>query len=159
MTSAAPDQRPIGRWPPGISSRRSSCGAAILILLGAGTIGVPYLGPGLGVKLEVARRLEVIDHVVPGLVVVASSGLMLMLLRRRRTGGFLSLAAVCLSCVGGSWITATHIPLLADAGRGRVPWGTALFHIAAGPLILALSLWLVVLELREPEPRAGQSAA
>ncbi len=63
-----------------------------------------------------------------------------------------------MSCLGGSWITATHIPLLADAGRGRAQWGTAFFHITSGPLILVLSLWLVALELREPAGRPTTGA-
>jgi hypothetical protein len=69
----------------------------------------------------------------------------------------MSLAAACMISLSGFWITATHVPLVADAGRGRVAWGTAVFHTASGPLILALARWLVVVDLREPEERPTQT--
>ena len=123
----------------------------VLGALGAWSIAVPYVGPVLGLKLDVAARLEIVDHVVPGLFVAASSLLMLLLLRRGQAGSLPSLATACTMTLAGLWITATHVPLLSQASDDLVPWGTAFFHIATGPLIVGLSLWLVMLELRTPE--------
>lgn len=132
-----------GRWP---------ALAAVLGALGAWSIVVPYLGPRLGFELAVAGRVEVVDHVVPGLAIGAGGALALSLLRGGRSGSVPSLALACAIALAGLWITATHVPLLADAGRGLVPWGTAWFHAAPGALILALALALVLHEARAPQP-------
>lgn len=124
----------------------------LLGVLGAWTVAVPYVGPPLGLELDVAGRLEVVDHVLPGIVIVAAAGLMVALVRCGFAGGLRSLAAACLIALAGLWVTATHVPLLADAGRGLAPWGAAIFHSTPGLVILALSLRLVAGELREDPP-------
>ncbi len=150
MTRAAPENEFVGRHDPGASGRRPELAVAVLGVLGGWSIAVPYVGPLLGLKLDVEPRLEFIDHVVPGLVVVAVSGL-LARLRRGRAGGLLSLSAACTISLAALWITATHVPLLWDASEGRIPWSTASFHTASGPAMLGLSLWLVFLDLRTPD--------
>jgi hypothetical protein len=120
--------------------------------VGAWSIAVPYVGPVLGLDLDVTDKVEVVDHVVPGMLVVACAIALLWLARRGGSGSLLSMGLACAIALAGMWITATHVPLLLDAGRGVVPWGTALFHTASGPVILALALARVLRELRLPEP-------
>lgn len=126
--------------------------AAVLGALGAWSIVVPYVGPQLGFDLDVLAKVEVVDHVVPGTVIVACSVVGLSLLRRGRSGSLASLGIAATIVLAGLWITATHVPLLLEAGRGAVPWATACFHTASGPLILALALALALHEARAPEP-------
>ncbi len=148
MSVIAPAKPPPGRVAGAVSGG-SARGAAVLVALGAWSIAVPYLARALGLRLEVGATVEIVDHVVPGLVVLAAAGLHLALVRRGRAGGLLSLSAVCTVCLAGLWITATHVPLLADAAAGRVAWGTACLHAASGPVILALGLWLVGSDLAD----------
>ncbi len=146
-----PDQR--GGSGVGLDDRASSSFLnALLGVLGAWTVAVPYVGPPLGLELDVAGRLEVIDHVVPGIVIVPLAGLMLALARRGLLGGLRSLTAACTIALASLWVTATHFPLLADAGRGLAPWGAAIFHSTPGLVLLAFSLWLVAIELRADPP-------
>lgn len=136
----------------GADADRGPLVAAVLAVLGAWSIVVPYIGPRLGLDLDVSHKVEIVDHVLAGIVIVACAVVMLSLLRRGRSGSLLTMGLACVIALAGMWITVTHVPLLLDAGRGLVPWGTACFHTASGPLILALALVLVARELRAPEP-------
>jgi len=42
------------------------------------------------------------------------------------------------------WQTVTHVPLVLDGGTPATPWDSVVLHSTAGPLILALALWLVL---------------
>ncbi len=101
----------------------------------------PYSGPALNTE----TRVEVADHVVPAvlLLVVSVAGLALTAqpLPRQATlllaGGFLILLA-------GIWMTATHIPLVAQASRQEVTWEAALYHTAPGVAVVVFGvLWVV----------------
>ena len=126
---------------------------AALAALGALTIATPYLGKELGLRIDVPSKVEVVDHVVPGVIVVVLSALWLVVLsgRARATGSLLLLAAAGVFFLASLWLTLTHVPTLIEAVGGDVPWGPALFHSAAGPPMLGLSLWLLVPQLREPQ--------
>ena len=139
----AGDRVATNRWPSLV---------VVLGALGAWSIVVPYLGPVLGLELDVAQNVEVVDHVVPGVLIVACSAALLSLLRRDQPGSVVALGLACAIALGGLWIAATHLPLLRDASRGIVPWGTACFHTASGLIILALALPLVRHTARMPEP-------
>jgi hypothetical protein len=137
--------------------------AALLGALGAWLLAAPYLGPALGLVLDVPPIVEVVDHVVPGLIVVTLSGASLLggapLLsvgaRGGAPGGFLTLAVPGLAFLAGLWGTSTHVPLVADAWAGEAPWGAALFHSVPGILIAVLSLALFLIALRSPPPCGG----
>lgn len=128
-----------------------------LVALGALSILPPYIGPSLGLELDVADDVEIVDHVITGSVVVACGALAAGLAVRRAatqrlgaTGLTLALALPGLCFLAGLWQVATHVPLVAAGGDPGVPWGAVLLHSAAGPFILALALWLT---LRDPDPR------
>ena len=42
--------------------------------------------------------------------------------------------------LAGLWMTATHVPLLAQAGRHEVTWGAAWYHSTPGLFVLAVGL-------------------
>ncbi|MBA2752672.1 MAG: hypothetical protein H0U41_10660 [Actinobacteria bacterium] len=76
----------------------------------------PYSGP----KLNTETRVEVADHVVPSLVLIAVSLVILVVSRRRaETAAGLSLVAGFLVALAGLWMVVTHVPLVAQAMRGR----------------------------------------
>lgn len=123
----------------------------ILVCAGLWAAAVPYLGTALSLRLDVARSLEVIDHVVPGAVVlfaaIAGHGA-----RRGGTAWLLTGAAVCLA---GVWATVTHVPLVPELLDGTSPAGAALLHLAAGPPALAAGAWMLLARgpvVRPPAP-------
>lgn len=122
----------------------------MLAVLGAWAVVVPYLASGLGLRVEVPARVEFVDHVVPGLLVVALSAASLALLKARpgMRGSLLFLSASGLCFLAALWIVSTHVPLLIQAGRGLIGWGPALLHNSAGLPLALLCLWLLVPQLR-----------
>ena len=58
-------------------------------------------------------------------------------------GGFLVL-------LSGIWMTATHIPLVAQAGRGEVTAAAAAYHTAPGLAVLVLGIVWVGCYWSEP---------
>ena len=99
-------------------------------------------------------KVEVVDHVLPG-VVVATCGVLAALLSRRGEEAaygahVLGLSGLCF--LAGLWQTVTHAPLVLDGGRLETPWDSVVLHSVAGPVMVVLALWLV---LRAP---AGDSA-
>ena len=124
--------------------REAAWGIA-LAALGAWAAVIPYLGRAVGLTVDVAARVEFVDHVVPGVIVVLI-GTWLVLLARRPAGrgDLTSLVAAGLAFLAGFWTLATHVPLLVEAARGLAPWGAALLHASAGPPIVVLTLWLVL---------------
>ena len=140
---------------PATDRRRGVVAAVVLLALGAWTTATPYLGRAWELNLNVASKVEVVDHVVPGVVIVAASAVWLLHLMRSRAGedSAVPLAAISLCFLGGLWVTSTHVPTVAKAGDPLVPWDAALFHSATGPVLLVLSLALLI-----PRLRAGPEA-
>jgi len=109
---------------------------------GVWTIVTPYLGSLLGLEVDVAATVEVVDHVVPGAVVLLTSAVALS--RRAASEDLQSIAAIGLAFLAGFWVISTHVPLIAEAARGDSPWDATVWHNSGGFLIAALSLWLLV---------------
>lgn len=105
-----------------------------LVILGAWAAVVPYIATLLGLDVDVAGAVEVVDHVLPG---IATIGLALAADRLRGTARDLALGG-CALC--GFWITATHLPLLADGGDAARPWDAVLVHATAGLPLLIVAL-------------------
>jgi hypothetical protein len=116
--------------------------ATALAGLAAWAIAVPWLAAAVGFELDVATRLEIADHVIPGLVMLAAAAL--LALRGGPPGSRVWLGVGAVAFLTGLWITATHVPLIPDALEGVAPWGAALLHLSAGPPILALGLWMLL---------------
>lgn len=115
---------------------------AALTALGAWTVIVPYLGHAIGLGVNVASKVEVVDHVVPG-ALIATVGVGLLMLTRRFSadGGWSMLLGGGLCFLAGFWVLATHVPLIADAASGRARWGAALWHMSTALPLVIVSLW------------------
>lgn len=133
-----------------------------MAILGALSATPPYLGPAIGLELgEIDSIVEVVDHVVPGVIVFLVAGASFLLLRAGRVSSdslvLASAVAVCM--LAGVWETSSHVPLVLDGGRPETPWGAVVLHSALGPVIAALGLWLVLRALAvEPPPGEEQGA-
>ena len=125
-----------------------------LALLGAWAIAVPYIGPELGLRLDVASKVEFVDHVIPGIAAILSA---LLLFWVRASGGDASsvqwLVAAGAAFLAGVWMVSTHAPLVEDAARGAADWGPTILHNSPGLPLALLSLWLLFEALRR-EPGA-----
>lgn len=100
-----------------------------------------YSGP----KLNVAGSTEVVDHVIPAILVLLCS--VVAIFAGRRAGGpgatrFLAGMGVLLA---GLWMMATHLPLVAEARRGDAPWVATIYHTSAALAVFGLGLlWATV---------------
>lgn len=117
---------------------------SLLIAVAVWSILPPYAGPLLGLELDVSASIEVIDHVVPGLLAVTAAGGALVLARRGRSDSLLAFAALAVCALAGLFQTVTHITLVRDAGDPLQPVGAVVLHASPGPVLLALSLWLLL---------------
>jgi hypothetical protein len=139
-------------------SSASSSGATKLALavgvLGAYSIVVPFLGDAIGLDINVAAKLEVVDHVIPGVVAALSAAFAYGKLRSGTAGASLAyLAAVGAAILAGLWITTTHIPLLLQAGRDSVGWAPALWHSIPGIPVFILAGVLYAVSPTEDKER------
>lgn len=131
--------------PSSSPAAREAQRAALLIGIGAWTMVVPYLGSALGMDVNVAAIVEVVDHVIPGAIVVAA-GICLHRLARRRplAGERFALLAAGIVFLAGFWVLATHLPLLQDAADERTTWEAAIWHSIAALPIVGLAGWFVL---------------
>ncbi len=93
----------------------------------------PYSGPALNTE----TRVEVIDHVVPGIVLLAVAVLCLAVRRATLPSGLI--VALC-----GLWMVATHVPLVRQAADGAAPWSAVAYHAAPSVAVLMVGLLWVV---------------
>jgi len=107
------------------------------LVMSAWAVLPPYSGP----KLNTETRVEVADHVVPSIILIAASLIVLLLSRQKaETAGSVSLAAGFLVVLAGLWMVATHVPLVAQANRGEVGWGATVYHFTPSLAVLVLGL-------------------
>src|SRR5436190_6325485 len=128
--------------------------AAALVAIAAWTIAVPYVGRAIGLVVAVPARVEVVDHVIPGVVVLAAGLYLHRIARRHALAGerfALLLAGVCF--LAGFWVLVTHLPLIGDAATADQPWDAALWHSITGVPLAGVALWCVL--LATPKTWAG----
>jgi hypothetical protein len=90
--------------------------------------------------LATSDRVEIADHVVPGVVVVVVSIVALVTLARSSDRSTFMFAAGLVVVLAGLWMFATHVPLLAQASRGEVTWGAALYHTGSALTVLVFGM-------------------
>lgn len=105
----------------------------------AWAMAVPYVAEAVGLRLEVERRIEVIDHVIPGLVAAFGA----FALARG-----LELPGSALIFLSGLFITTAHAPLIPDMSTGVAAVAPATLHLTAGPPILLMGVRFLVRSLR-----------
>lgn len=118
----------------------------LLALAAVGGLSIlpPYLGPAVGLELEVDPSIEVIDHVVPGLVTIAGALAALSLVRRGAADSVPALAALAVCALAGLFQTVTHVPLVLEAGAAGSPVGAVILHSSPGPVLMLLALALLL---------------
>lgn len=138
------------------SPRAVALGSAGLALI-AGS--APYSGEAFGLVVPVEPKVEIVDHVLPAAVVLVAA-LVNLYAGKTTLGGVLTIA------LAGLWITATHAPLLIDAGAGNVGWAAALWHslpgiaIFIGALLTTVALWRAEdASARPPAPETENDTA
>lgn len=123
-----------------------------LAALAAWSIVPPYLGPVVGLELDVAASVEVIDHVVPGLLAMLAAGLALSFVRLGEPDSTRTLAAIAVCALAGLFEAASHMALVLDAGGPLQPVGAVVLHASPGPALLLLALTLLL----RPLPADGR---
>lgn len=116
----------------------------VLAAIAAWSILPPYLGPAIGLPLEVSSTVELVDHVLPGLVAIAAAGLAFAESRRGRADRTPALAALGACALAGLFQTVSHAPLVFAAGEPQHPVGAVVLHATPGPVLLVLSLVLLL---------------
>jgi len=124
-----------------------------LAAVAAWSIVPPYLGPLIGLELDVAATVEVVDHVIPGLCAIAGAYIARVEVRRGNTDSFRALAALGVCALAGLFQTVSHATLVFNAGSPGHPVDSVILHASPGPLLLGLSLWLLV------RPQPGDAVA
>lgn len=119
--------------------------AIALAAAAAWAAAVPYLGRAVGARVDVPAHVEVIDHVLPALVVLAAAALLAV--RRPDVGATAWSVAAGATFLAGAWIVMTHAPLLGEALSAVTPWRAALLHLGAGLPVLLIGLVLLLLPL------------
>ena len=142
------------RSPPAAAPQALQRWLVGLAVLAAWSIVPPYLGPLVGLDLEVASSVEVVDHVLPGVAAVGGALIALSEARRGATDSFRALAALGVCALAGLFQTASHVTLVLDAGGPLQPVDSVVLHATPGPALLAVSLWLLL----RPAATDGSSA-
>ena len=143
---------PVPDAQPGRSGLRDA-----LPFLGLAAAAWSLLPPYSGPELNTEMRVEIADHVVPGILMLVLS--VAALVRSRRAGArspagsFMLLAGLGI-LLAGFWMVATHVPLVAQARRGEVPGGTAAYHTAPGIAVMVLGLVWAALHWNDSAPES-----
>lgn len=128
--------------------RRPRRWATTLAAAAGWAMAVPYLGDALGVRLDVPAGVEIVDHVVPGAVVLAVVVALVALSRVGRAvepGDQAWSVGAGATFLAGFWIASTHASLVQEAIDGITPWDAAVLHLSAGlPVLVAGTAMLLV---------------
>ena len=130
---------------------------------------LPLLGVVVGVWGSLPRfvdsglltedRVEVVDHVVPGVVVIVVSLVSVAVARRSATPGPFLFVAGLVVLLAGLFMVATHVPLVMQATRDEAPWGGTVFHTSAALAVLGLGLLWAATYWAATAPDAEREAA
>ncbi len=123
-----------GGWSGAVTSSRTLSIAGLVI--GAWAVLPPYIGPALATE----TRVEIADHVIPAVVILALSLAVLAAGRRAEGPGAVMLAMGLTVALAGLWMFLTHVPLLAQAFRGEAPMSAAVWHSLPGLAVIALGV-------------------
>lgn len=105
---------------------------ASLFVLGLWGLVAPYLSTAAGYPIPVPARVEFVDHVVPGTIILGVAVLAMF-------SGGLSLVPALAATLSAFWMTLTHLPALRDGFRGVISLQAAFIHSVPGLAILALA--------------------
>ena len=123
---------------PGI---RKQAGVPVALLIAGLVIGLYAMAPGFYLGgLNVKRGAEIVDHVVPGLVVLA----MVFVAIRWGAKSVNTMAVTgMVVLLAGIWMTITHIGLFRQGLDHLAPWGPVIYHCSTALAVLVLAVaWL-----------------
>lgn len=120
--------------------------AIALAIFGVADGIAPYVANAVGLTLYTLPVNEVVDHVIPGAIVILVAWLTLI----RGTGW---LGGSLLAMVAATWMVATHVPLLVQAGHGQVDLATALLHSTPGILVFLTAAAMTAINLMDARGR------
>ena len=134
---------PQGRRPQGDPE-----GAFPFVLLGLGlAIGLYAMLPAFaGPQIHIQKVVEVVDHVIPGLVVLALVGSATVL--GARPAGLMLVFGVLVT-LAGLWMVDTHVGLFSQAVHHEVDLVAAGFHVSTAAAVFGYGL-AFVWRYREP---------
>lgn len=112
--------------------------AGLLLAIGVWGTLAPYIGP----EVPVEAVVEVVDHVVPGVILLAVAAFSLYLKR-------FELISSGLAFLAALWMFTTHVPLIAQAARDEFPWAGSLWMFVPSALLLVLTAAAAFLAWRE----------
>ena len=115
-----------------------------LAALAAWSVLPPYLGPPLGLELDVSSTVEVVDHVIPGLCAIAAALIARYDVLHGQSESIRALAALGVCVLAGLFQTVSHFTLVLGAGEPQQPVDSVVLHATPGPVLLGLSLWLLL---------------
>lgn len=128
------------------------------LLIGAWAMVAPYVLLGPDLNAEGSR--EVVDHAVPGVLLIGLSCVMAVRGRRGPQAGAFPLLAGFGVLLAGLWMTATHLPLVTDARQGRVSESVAAWHTVPGLAVMALgAAWAAAYWSTADQPAADHPPA
>ena len=133
----------------------------VLAALAAWTIVVPFLGRAIGLVVDVATRVEIVDHVVPGAIATLAA---LYLNRVARRGPLAAERFALLAsgvCVPGRLLGARRriCPLLVDAADAEQSWSAAIWHSITAVPIVGLAFLCVLRSTETRDPRSRHAPA
>lgn len=103
-----------------------------------------YSGPAI----NTSATTEVVDHIVPAIVVVLCSLVGIAASRRPQGPGALRFIAGLGVLLAGLWMLATHFPLLTQTMRGgpeAASWAATIYHTSSALAVFGLGLlWATV---------------
>jgi hypothetical protein len=117
---------------------------AVVVAVAVWSILPPYVGPALGLELDVTKKIEAIDHLIPGLLAVIGASTALVLSRRGRFDSLPAFAGIAICALAGLFQTVSHVTLVLHAGGPLQPVDSVVLHASPGPVLLLLSLWLLL---------------
>lgn len=110
----------------------------LLLLTAALVAGLYAIAPGIYLGgVHVKRGTEIIDHVIPGLVVIAMVGVAML-------WGVRSVSVMALAGLGvviaGLFMALAHVGLFRQAINHQVPWGAAAYHCSTAAFVFLVGL-------------------
>jgi hypothetical protein len=130
--------------PPPPAPRRLAIALSALVAVAAWSILPPYIGPSLGLELDVTKKIEAIDHLIPGLLAVIGASTALVFARQGRFDGVPAFAGLAICALAGLFQTVSHVSLVLHAGGQLQPVDSVALHATPGPVLLVLALWLLL---------------
>lgn len=94
--------------------------------------------------LNTDDTVEIVDHVVPGVIVLLACLATLAARRSPGGGGLIPFFSGMTVLLAGFWMFATHVPLVAEALTDKAPWTATIYHSSTALAVFGLGLlWCV----------------